>query len=184
MSLPRGLTFLLGILLLLAGFHYGRAVLPYGKEPSAFFSSSAESRWIMLGDGFPEPGVHQFIDEQTPRTVIQMAFSDFSLPPNFDAGLDRPLINGELLEVKLEGFEITGFSRKWMPASQRIVLKIPLHIDRMSSDDWMALPGIGPVLAGKIEEDRQKNGDFSTLAELKRVSGIGEKRIEAWKDFF
>lgn len=71
-----------------------------------------------------------------------------------------------------------------MPASQRIVLGIPLHPDSMVGDDWQALPGIGPKLAERIEADRQKNGEFASLEDLKRVSGIGKKRIEAWRIFF
>jgi competence protein ComEA len=54
----------------------------------------------------------------------------------------------------------------------------------MVGDDWQALPGIGPKLAERIEVDRQKNGEFASLEDLKRVSGIGKKRIEAWRIFF
>ena len=41
------------------------------------------------------------------------------------------------------------------------------------------LPGIGPVTAEKIVNDRTANGAYGSLEELTRVSGIGEKRVEA-----
>ncbi len=44
------------------------------------------------------------------------------------------------------------------------------------------LPGIGPVLAGRIIAER-KNGLFATLDDLTRVSGIGPKRLERLRPF-
>ena len=41
------------------------------------------------------------------------------------------------------------------------------------------LPGIGPVTAEKIVADREKSGNYTSLDELSRVSGIGPKRVEA-----
>jgi competence protein ComEA len=71
-----------------------------------------------------------------------------------------------------------------MPASQRMALGIPLHPDRMSGEDWEALAGIGPRMALAIEEDRQRNGDFGSLARLQRVKGVGPKRLAGWEQFF
>jgi competence protein ComEA len=42
-----------------------------------------------------------------------------------------------------------------------------------------SLDGIGPALAGRILEYRRQHGGFSSLDELKEVSGIGDKRFEA-----
>jgi competence protein ComEA len=46
----------------------------------------------------------------------------------------------------------------------------------------MDLPGIGPVLAERIFEYRRQNGPFSSIEDIRRVSGIGEKRYEAIQD--
>lgn len=43
------------------------------------------------------------------------------------------------------------------------------------------LPGIGPVKAKAIVEDRKKNGPFKTAEDLKRVKGIGDKIFEGLK---
>jgi len=47
----------------------------------------------------------------------------------------------------------------------------------------MSLPGIGPVLAGRIVSYRVEKGPFTDISEVKEVPGIGEKRyerIEPW----
>ncbi len=43
--------------------------------------------------------------------------------------------------------------------------------------DLETLPGIGPVLAQRILDWRTANGRFSSVDELREISGLGEKRI-------
>jgi competence protein ComEA len=71
-----------------------------------------------------------------------------------------------------------------MPARQRLALGIPLHPDRMSHADWVALPGIGVQLATRIEADRQKYGDFGRFEALERVKGIGPGKLRALRQYF
>jgi len=40
------------------------------------------------------------------------------------------------------------------------------------------LPGVGPVLAARIIEDRVRNGPYRTPDDLRRVKGIGEATLE------
>lgn len=44
------------------------------------------------------------------------------------------------------------------------------------------LDGIGAVMAKRIVEYREKNGNFHSIDELKKVSGIGDKTFEKLKD--
>jgi len=45
------------------------------------------------------------------------------------------------------------------------------------------LPGIGPALAGRILADREENGRYDSVDDLKRVSGIGPKTVEKIRAF-
>jgi competence protein ComEA len=45
------------------------------------------------------------------------------------------------------------------------------------------LPGIGPSLAARIVEHRQKNGAFKSVDDLMAVKGIGEKNFTKLQGF-
>jgi len=54
-----------------------------------------------------------------------------------------------------------------------------IDINAASADLLETLPGIGPVLAGRIIESRSSRGGFQSVDELIEVSGIGSKKLEA-----
>jgi competence protein ComEA len=58
-----------------------------------------------------------------------------------------------------------------------------VNINTASVEQLTTLPGVGPKLAARIVEYRQKSGSFRSTQELMNVQGIGEKnfaKIEAW----
>jgi len=57
-----------------------------------------------------------------------------------------------------------------------------ININIASRAELMDLPGIGEVLAGRIVDYRNQYGAFSDIVDIKKVSGIGEKKFEAIKD--
>ncbi len=183
MNPSRGTVLLL--LILLVYFYTIHSRVAFHEEgPPAFFMEKRQGIAVMLGEGFPDSGVYQFSDGITPLGVIEM--TDLVLAPKMagDTALRLPLRPGEALDIFCDGPEVSELKRFWIPASQRMALGIPLHPDRMSLEDWEALPGIGPNLAQRIEDDRQQNGDFGSLEALKRVRGIGPWRIKAWRKIF
>jgi competence protein ComEA len=50
--------------------------------------------------------------------------------------------------------------------------------DRAGLVELRRLPGVGPGLARRIVEDRERHGPFGSLAGLDRVPGVGEKLLE------
>jgi competence protein ComEA len=54
----------------------------------------------------------------------------------------------------------------------------PLNLNTATRMQLEALPGIGPVIAGRILEARDRAGSFSELEDLLAVPGIGVKRLE------
>lgn len=57
-----------------------------------------------------------------------------------------------------------------------------LDINTASAAALESLPGIGRVLAERIVEYREKIGGFKTIAQLKDIDGIGDKKFEAIKE--
>lgn len=51
----------------------------------------------------------------------------------------------------------------------------PVNINTASAAELEVLDGIGPVLAQRIVEDRQRQGAFRSTRDLERVKGIGPK---------
>jgi competence protein ComEA len=53
-----------------------------------------------------------------------------------------------------------------------------VNINSATAQQLEALPGVGPKLAARIVEYRQKSGGFKSAQELMNVKGIGEKNFE------
>jgi competence protein ComEA len=51
----------------------------------------------------------------------------------------------------------------------------PLNLNTATQQQLEKLPGIGPAVAQRILEHRQKNGPFKKVEDLMNVQGIGEK---------
>jgi len=61
-------------------------------------------------------------------------------------------------------------------------VKLPLELNSCAKEDLVALKKVGPALAARIVDYRDKNGGFKTRCELKNVSGIGENMYAAIKE--
>ena len=57
-----------------------------------------------------------------------------------------------------------------------------ININTASASELTSLDGVGDATATKIIAYRQENGSFSAIEDIKKVSGIGDKKFEAIKD--
>jgi competence protein ComEA len=57
-----------------------------------------------------------------------------------------------------------------------------ININTASLEKLTELPGVGEALAQRIIDYRTANGKFTSIEELKNVSGIGDKKFENLRD--
>lgn len=57
-----------------------------------------------------------------------------------------------------------------------------INLNTATAEELQQLSGIGPALSQRIIDYREKNGGFSSIDQLKEVSGIGDTRFEQLKD--
>jgi competence protein ComEA len=62
------------------------------------------------------------------------------------------------------------------------VLLLVLNLNSATQIELETLPGVGPVLARRIIEFRQKKGGFRRVEELLVIPGISEKKWKAIRE--
>lgn len=87
------------------------------------------------------------------------------------------LVDGQKIYIPKVGEEIKIDSKVLGTSESKII-----RLNTATIDDLDKLTGIGPAIAGRIIDYREKNGGFKDINELKLVSGIGDKLFEKIKD--
>ena len=62
-------------------------------------------------------------------------------------------------------------------AQQAAEVREPIEVNQASEAELQEVPGIGPTMARRIVEWREKNGRFERLDDLLNVRGIGVKTL-------
>lgn len=59
---------------------------------------------------------------------------------------------------------------------------LKVNINTAGAEELDGLPGIGPVLAQRIVDEREANGPYTGAEDLTRVEGIGQAIVESIQD--
>ncbi|WP_183363016.1 ComEA family DNA-binding protein [Geomonas limicola] len=185
--MPRGTRWALSSLALLLSLVLlakGRVCTPKGAGTAFVAPVPAGGVVVRLAGDVGRPGVHRFPDGTTAETAIKMTVGARSLTGVSSVVAGRRLTSGDLVTVHSANGQPHVVTVETMPVQERMLLGIPLDPDRMTREEWAALPGIGPVLAERIETERHKNGVFRSLAGVARVPGIGPGKLKTLQRYF
>ena len=150
----------------------------------AFLPFTSPCQTIRIEGEVKSPGTYAFNREHTLVDVIKLTGELVPGQNSESIQFQQSISSGDLIVVKNENSQCLEIELKTMRTHERLLLGIPLEPDKMDFADWSALPGVGPVLAERIMNERQKYGDFQSILALKNVPGFGEKKIADMKKYF
>lgn len=137
---------------------------------------------VHVGGAVAEPGVRELDEGARVRDAVDAA-GGFAEGAARDAlNLARVLVDGEQIVVPTLD-EVAAAASGGAGESGRATLEGgttaggKVNLNRATAAELDALPGVGPSTAEKIVADREANGPFGTVEDLKRVSGIGDKKF-------
>lgn len=141
--------------------------------------------FVHVGGAVVSPGVQQLAEGSRVQDAIAAA-GGFAEGAARDAlNLARVVVDGEQVVVptaqELEN-QNQGSAVGAATGGGAIAGDGKVNINRASTAELDALPGIGPATAEKIVADREANGPFATPEDLKRVAGIGDKKYAELAD--
>ena len=80
-----------------------------------------------------------------------------------------------------------ALARAWLAAApplrpEQAGTRVELSIGALQGDEFRLLPGVGPVLAGRLEAARRAAGGRLRERDLGAVAGIGPALLERWRE--
>lgn len=95
---------------------------------------------------------------------------------------NHPNFAPELISDSTEKEGVNLMQKETYGLSKRQI-KDKININKATANELELLPGIGPVLAGRILSLRESKGGFKKMEDLLEVNGIGLKKLEKIREW-
>lgn len=156
---------------------------PDGAQGSSQTNSeSRSSNYSLVVDvqgQVQNPGVYQLPDGSRVGDAIKAAGGVREGSDTTSVNLARFLEDGE--QIYLSGLGPDGESLQ--SAGGASFARGRLNLNRATENELDGLPGVGPVLAKRIVAYRAEHGNFGSVSELQKVSGIGPSKFNELRNF-
>ncbi len=126
------------------------------------------------------PGLHRLPADARVADAVDAAGGPTGQAHLDALNLARPLTDGEQLHVPSAEDAPPAAGEDATPTATKP--DGTLDLNRATAAELEELPGIGPVLAGRIVEHREAHGPFATVGDLREVQGVGEKTFQSLVD--
>lgn len=94
------------------------------------------------------------------------------------AASNAPVSAGDIAFVGRGEGRVCEVQVEPLSGARRLALGVPIDVNSATESDLLALRGIGPARARSIILERQENGPFTSVEDLRRVHGIGPVMVE------
>lgn len=155
------------------GFRAGERLRP-GPAPEVVVDVPATtgSITVHVAGAVAAPGLVEVPGGARLADAISVAGGALAEADLASVNLAEPLTDGMRVVIPGPGVEVTGAG----PADGRV------RLSTATAEELATLPGIGPVLAGRIVDHRDDAGPFESVDDLLDVSGIGERLLAGIRD--
>lgn len=178
-----------GVTLILFGFaqHFGWLEEEKGASLTVIKAEKekkAEELVVDIGGAVAKPGVYYLPASSRVNDLLIAAggVTNWVQRSFLEKELNRArlLQDGEKIYIPYIGEQLSSGGKTGVGGGETVAGKI--NINTASVGELEALPEIGFAYASAIVEYREEKGNFSSIEEIKNVSGIGEKTFEKIKD--
>lgn len=119
------------------------------------------------------PGVVQLLADAIVADAVAAAGGAVETADLTSINLAAPLRSGERIIVPDTNHRGAGALQD---------LQVGVDLNAATASELEALPGVGPVLAGRIVAFRAERGPFLSVEDLLDVPGIGESKLSQMRD--
>ncbi|MCA0986113.1 helix-hairpin-helix domain-containing protein [Guptibacillus algicola] len=124
-----------------------------------------------------KPGVYELKSDARVKDIITRAGGFLEEADQTQLNLAGKVVDEMMIYVPVIGEGAGGSELSSVEANSGLI-----SINKATLSELQELPGIGPAKAEAIIAYREEQGGFSTIDDLKEISGIGEKTFEKLKD--
>ena len=128
------------------------------------------------------PGIYELKEDSRVYDAVEAAGGFSEDADSQVLNLARIVTDGEQISIPSATEEST-VSEIDVPQSSSAIVNGLVNINKATSEELQTLNGVGPSTAEKIIADREANGPFASKEDLKRVSGIGDKKYAALEPY-
>lgn len=125
------------------------------------------------------PGVYELEEGLRVNDAIALAGGLTAEADTSSINLAAVLVDAQKIYVPEEGEGSSSVSASEGGTSTSTLI----NINTATAEELDTLPGIGPSTAATIIQDRLDSGPFTSIEDIMRISGIGEKKFAKFKDY-
>ncbi|WP_279325961.1 helix-hairpin-helix domain-containing protein [Bacillus sp. FJAT-47783] len=149
-------------------------------ETTANHGSVVETIFIDVKGAVQKPGVYELKKSERVLQAIEKAGGFLQEADVNKVNLAAKLEDGTVIYVPKMGEEESVITT--VEAVKSVSSSKGININTATLEELQTLNGIGPSKAEAIISYREENGPFSTIEDIKKVSGIGDKSFEKIKN--